>query len=975
MRIPLTVFLGLVFLFHANADGVSTEYLTRHWGVEEGTAHNTVNSLVQSDDGFLWMATDAGVVRFDGLAFRRLNTAIFPDAKSSTIRSIIDGGDGTLLMLNANSELFRLKGMSASPVRLAARPTSSSMQLLFRERDGVFWVGFLDGSVWRCADGRVAAFPAPERSAPGSASFGFGSDGVVYLSRGGGLERYIDGALRGVGGTDGRTFAVGSSKSGGVWVAEKGRVYRMFGTRLEAQGGTVWPADLKPDVLEEGADGSLWLGFANYGLVHWRGGQAGVVTAFGSRIKAILDDGEGDIWVGTEGNGLNRLRPRRFDLLANAADTPDEAASSVGEDTLGMVWAAAHSSLKINRGDHWTSLTVQDGWPKSPSWICPDGHGNVWIASGRTLYRATAGAATPPVKIALTTGSNIRSLYGLREGGVWVACDSGPLFLIQNGAIETFGESQGYTGAKAAVACEDDGGTVWIGTGRGELFFRKSGRFASMDLSGLLRGNGIRAIVTDPDGWRWIGTDGVGLLVQNSTRNILVGRDQGLPDDVISQILEDDFGFLWFGSRRGLFKVRRQDLIDCATGKRATVTPIVYGLDDGLSDISAVGGHQPAAWKTHTGKLWFTTRAGFVSTQPGPEGANAGRPRVYVDEAVADGNPIPSSGTSSSTARRYFFRFTAPFFSAPEIVRFRYRLDGFDPDWSEATVQRTAVYPQLPPGRYQFQVESSTSDDQWDAESAAKIDLTVVPVWWETVWARLIAASLVMIGSAMLVRYVSQRRLKRRLAALEARERIGTERERIARNLHDGLGAGLTHVGMMAEQLAEDCDNVEEMKQRALILVGRVQGVARDLDAAVWAVSPRHDRLPALCSYLGEYALEFFRETPLRCRVEIGDDLPDVAISPEVRHHLFLAAKEALNNALKHSGASQLTLAMTWEPNAATIEIADDGHGFDVAAAGASKRNGLRNLRERINEAGGKLAIASTSAGTTLRIHLPCPLR
>lgn len=231
-------------------------------------------------------------------------------------------------------------------------------------------------------------------------------------------------------------------------------------------------------------------------------------------------------------------------------------------------------------------------------------------------------------------------------------------------------------------------------------------------------------------------------------------------------------------------------------------------------------------------------------------------------------------------------------------------------------------------------------------------------------------------GAALLaavVRYSSQRRLRRRLLALEQEQRVAAERERIARNLHDGLGAGLTHVGMMAEQLAEDGGGATDLRERAALLVERVQGVARDLDAAVWAVSPRHDRLPALCSYVGEYALEFFRDTPVRCRVEIASALPDQAISPEARHHLFLAAKEALNNALKHSGGAHVTLTVRRDVDAVALVIADDGHGFDVAAAARSKRNGLRNLRERINEAGGRLAVESSATGTTITILLPCP--
>ena len=280
------------------------------------------------------------------------------------------------------------------------------------------------------------------------------------------------------------------------------------------------------------------------------------------------------------------------------------------------------------------------------------------------------------------------------------------------------------------------------------------------------------------------------------------------------------------------------------------------------------------------------------------------------------------------------FIFTAPTFVAPENVKFRYRLDGFDPDWSEPTTQRVAVYPRLPAGRYQFHTTVSDSDGIWNP-TGTELSFEVVPVWWDS---KLMRAAEFLVGGGLLaffVRFISQRRLKRRLLRLEQDQRVADERERIARNLHDGLGAGLTHVGMMAEQLAEDCTELSDMRLRASRLVDRVQVVARDLDAAVWAVSPRHDRLPALCAYLCEYAIEFFRDTPVRCRVDVAADIPEIIISPEARHHLFLAAKEALNNTLKHAHAAQVALVMRRVGPDFVIEISDDGCGFDVAIAGS----------------------------------------
>jgi signal transduction histidine kinase len=445
-----------------------------------------------------------------------------------------------------------------------------------------------------------------------------------------------------------------------------------------------------------------------------------------------------------------------------------------------------------------------------------------------------------------------------------------------------------------------------------------------------------------------------------------------MPDTVISQILADEFGFIWFGSRRGLFKVRRQDLIACARGERAAIAPIVYGREDGLWGASAVGGHQPAAWKTTEGRLWFTTTSGFVTVDPAPLDSAAPPPRVQLERPLVDGRKLHDGQEVPSAARRFDFHFTAPVFVAPDSVRYRFRLDGYDSEWSEPTSQRFATYLHLPPGQYRFRVAVRGNDGSW-SPAVGSLAFRVVPAWWETKpmrFAQGFAGAAVLGG---LVYYGARIRLKRRLRELEQSHRIATERERISRDLHDNLGAGLTHVGMLAEQLAEDCrEGDEQLRARAARLTARVQAVACDLDAVVWVVSPSHDRLPALSAYLCEYALEFFRDTAVRCRVERSADIPDAPISPEVRHHLFSSAKEAMNNALKHAQATEVVLTMRVAEGKFVIDIADNGVGFDVTA-GNPMRHGLRNLRSRVAEAGGSLTITSSPSGTTVNLAIPCP--
>jgi signal transduction histidine kinase len=264
---------------------------------------------------------------------------------------------------------------------------------------------------------------------------------------------------------------------------------------------------------------------------------------------------------------------------------------------------------------------------------------------------------------------------------------------------------------------------------------------------------------------------------------------------------------------------------------------------------------------------------------------------------------------------------------------------------------------------------AANSDLAWSA-AATTVPLEVVPAWWETWWARMLGLVSGATLLALAVRYWSHQRLKARLLELEATRRIDLERSRIARDLHDGLGASLTQIGMMAEELAEDVSEPDEMKSYSVRLAGRVRGIARDLDAAVWTVSPQHDTLAALSSYICQYALEYFRDSPLRCRVNVAPEIPEQPLSPDARHHLFLTAKEVMNNALKHSGASHLDLDIRVADGNFRLGFRDDGHGIPDGAENTG-RHGLQNIRERVMELGGTVEIQSSAQGTDITVLVP----
>jgi signal transduction histidine kinase/ligand-binding sensor domain-containing protein len=946
-------------------------YALTVWETEDGLPHNSISAVIQRHDGFLWVATQGGLVRFDGLHFNRLNSPLIDGAKSSSVVALLETDADALLIGSIQSGLLQLRNgeLTIHPLTRQFR-SNQKIANLFPEGEGVFWIVFTDREAWRCRADGVEKFPAPPTPRivlP--ASFARDRQGNTYLSRGGGLERYSEGKLVALDHTG--TMTITSSRTGGIWVATGRRLARLDDGKLKAISPVPWTGSSAPWMMYEENSGALWLSFRDQGLLRWQDGSSTAVPTSHVRISDFREDNEGNLWVATAGGGLNRLRRPRMMLVAEEPNWTSDVAGSVCEDAAGDIWFVNRNVVrKIPLGEV-GHVGVQIGFPKRTLPVCGDAAGNLWIGAAGEIFRGKAGAATPPVPVGSRGTGSIHVIYAARDGGVWIGRNGGPLERFQGDESETFGRSSGYTGRGVRSIGEDAAGHLWVGTEEGLLFEKDGAQFEERAEKAGLPPNAIRAILGDAQGDLWLGTAAAGIFVRHDGHFAQVTEAQGLLDNVISQILEDDFGWLWFGSRRGIFKVRKRELLDCAAGRLASVTPVIFGRSDGLSGISAVGSYQPTAWKTRRGQLWFVTRKGLVTTDPADHEMDRPLPSARLERVLVDGRPLDRVRSAiSSAARKIEFQFTAPTYTAPEKVRFRYRLDGFDSDWSEGSTLRSVAYPSLPPGKYSFTVVASDGEAGWAPEGAT-VAFQVLPRWWQTWWARFSAIGVATLSLVSLVRYWSHRRLKARLQSLEQERRVEEERVRIARDLHDDLGASLTQASMMAEELSDDWDGLPNLREQSSRLAERVRVIARDLDAVVWTVSPKNDRLSSLSEYLCHFADEYFRHSTVECRACAAPDIPALPLSPELRHHLFMIAKELLNNVIKHAQASRVELKTQVRDGLFELFVTDDGIGFSLDEAGRSSRNGLRNLRARVAELGGELEIESSRGGTKVVLRMP----
>jgi signal transduction histidine kinase len=388
---------------------------------------------------------------------------------------------------------------------------------------------------------------------------------------------------------------------------------------------------------------------------------------------------------------------------------------------------------------------------------------------------------------------------------------------------------------------------------------------------------------------------------------------------------------------------------------------------------------QPSGCLTRDGRLLFPTLKGVVVVRPDALEANTLAPPVLIEEVTVDGKRQDLAGSSALTASAgkasLEIHYTALSFSAPEKVRFKYRLEGLDATWMDAGSKRVVGYPYLPHGRYTFQVQACNNDGVWSTPGAS-FELIVPRHFWQTWW--FVGAALLGSGAgiAFTARSVEKVKAQRRLERQQQAHLVELERARIARDFHDDIGACLTHVIVLSELVKGDKERPNEVEAYASKIGESARNAVRELRTIIWAANPRNDTLDGLVQYISQYADNFFQATPVSCHLDLPPDVPSLPLTAEVRHNLFMVVKEALHNILKHSQASEARLSLTLRNGILEIVVADNGRGFKVDGAAANQRSGLANMRHRLEAIGASLRIQSSpGAGTSVFARLPCPSR
>ena len=936
--------------------------------------------MTQSADGFLWFVASRGLYRFDGVRF--FPSVLPGDALPSRIMNIFAERSGGLWVVLRN-EIIHLKGgMVSSHFELRG---VQSTQNISESSDGSLWVA---------------------RGSPDS------SDKA--------LCQVTDQAVKCFGKDDGvpiaPIYSLVSDGKGGWWLGGLTSLVHWHDGSSEVYASKGQIVSVVPE-----RDGSLWVGILGdgpgRGLAKWKHGaiEPFVTPSFdGSKIAVtrMILDRHGKLWVGTESKGVFRVDGNVVEHYGQTEGLSSDAVWTLFEDREGIVWAATSNGVDSFRDPAVTTFSATEGLPQNAATgIVASRDGGVWIANDGSLDRIVGGTVSSIRTGAGLPGRQVASLLEDRAGNMWVGVDDG-LYQFNNGRFrrlpepdhkplgmvvgitedidgniwaecasqprklvrirdfrvqEEFRESRIPSGHSLAA---DPKGGIWIGTSTGDIVLFRNGVLEKKFRVNLTGDSLADLILAQADGSVLAGsTDGLFRLRDGTARRMT--KKNGLPCNWIYSFVQDKEKQWWLYTECGIVELADTELQRWWANPEAVVQTTVYDASDGARP--APPSFNSAAYSSD-GRVWFVTGIVVQMLDPSRLAQKLPPAPTYVESVIVDRKELAATGNLKLAPhpRDLQIDFTSPTFSIPQKVKFRYRLDGYDNDWHEAGTRRQAFYTDLPPGNYSFRAIASNGDGVWN-ETAARLDFSVAPAYYQTNWFRLLCATafLVMLWSAYQLRV---RRLHKEFEiTLDAR--VG-ERTRIARELHDTLLQSfhglLLRFQIVSRLLPDRPVEAKDKLDSAIEQASQAIGEARDEVQALRESTLQGNELAEAISTLGD---ELASDASGRPTFRIAVEGQARELHPIVRDEIYKIAAEALRNAFRHSEARQVEVEIRYDDAQLRLRVRDDGKGIDPALLSGRRREGhygLHGMRERTTLIGGRLDVWSqVQAGTEVEVRVP----
>jgi ligand-binding sensor domain-containing protein/two-component sensor histidine kinase len=948
-----------------------TQYVHRIWQVQQGLPQASIFSILQTQDGYLWLGTQTGLVRFDGVRFTPLEN-IYRDAPINIwIRNILEAPAGTLWFGTNETGLFRLENGVITHFSQKDGLPSDTIQCLVSDQRGQVWV---------CTGNGLARFKE-------------GKFQVYRTAQGLSSDNVRDGCVA----PDGNLWAVGDSPQLNFW----------DGSGFGSQPLKSLPPDATVRTVLCSGDGTIWIG-SSEGLIHRTAEHERLLTVKDGLVDNSVVDlaagRDGSLWIGTR-NGFSRWRNGEIDHFRPQDGLSQSTVYSIGEDREGNLWVGTKHGLNQFVDGRAIPYTVNEGLPSNDTGpVLEDSRGNIWVGTlGAGLSRFDGRQFK-----ALTTKQNLASnlISALAEdaaGDLWVGTDRGLNRLRDGQVVETCTTARGLPSNDIRSLFRDHSGVLWVGTSSGAAAFRDGAFHQPASLAGTLRvpilafgedgdqhlylatAGGVRSFAAgkvdelqqnvgplrgvdtfyrDRDGLLWMGMLGGGLrLLEHGKLSAFLMRD-GLFDNEIFGIVADTQDRLWMACSKGIFSIPRADLRRFARGEIKKLSSSPYSPTDALRVIECKSGVQPAASVMSDGRLWFSTIRGLIVLDPKHLQRNVPPPQIVIEDVTVNGERENPSliGKLAPGRKNLEFQYTGLSFLAPGRITFRYILEGYDKTWIDAGARREAFYTNLPPGKFHFRVTACNVDGVCN-ETGSVVDFVLASHYYQRLWFLPMCAVLI----AMTIWLAYQLRIRR---LREHFSLILTERNRIARELHDTLIQGFSGITMEMQALSARLRSPVERSTLEDIIQDAGNCLRETRRSVAGLRSGQSGANAGLAGAIERAARQITEAKDIRLKLKL--EKSPKGLAADVEYNLVRIAQEAVSNSVKHSGARTVEVALDCTLDAVHLSVRDDGSGFARDENGHGGHYGLIGMKERASHIGADFELASTPGkGTTVSVVLP----
>ena len=742
-----------------------TQYGHDTWQMEDGLPKNSVNSVLQTRDGYLWLGTQGGVARFDGARFVTFDEGGAPPPGGHNNGRLFEDPSGTLWVASQGGGLVKCEGGQFTSYTTKDGFPTDILMCLCEDGEGGLWVGTHSSGLCRVKGGKVTLYTMADGLTSNAVRdlLYDGKGGIWIATDGGGLCRWQGGRFASVQGREGPLAptirCIQSDGVGGLWLGTNAGLDHFLGgevIRYTTRDGL--GNDLVLSLLRDSA-GTLWVGTYGGGLGRFRDGAFASFTSknglSNDLVFSMFEDREGSLWVGTAG-GLDRLRDGKFVPFGTSEGLSDDMVWCVQEGSDGALWAGTRLGLNRLKDGKVTRFGRKDGLADEMVWsVLEDSRGDLWIGTKGGLNRLSKGRMTRYSTSEGLTSNAILCLVEDLNGDILIGTEGG-LNRYHEGRFSAVTSSDGLNNNTVIHILQDRSGRLWLCT-RGKLDSIEGGRIVHHDFAAM---GGLE----DREGNLWFGTFGSGLALYKDGRCNMVTTREGLFDDVIFSVIEDREGYFWMTSSRGIGRASKADLLDVCEGRKTSLSCLHFGKADGMRSAECPGACQPTVWKAKDGGLWAATMKGVVHVDPSHLKINTLAPPVLIEDFLVSKRPVArSQGIELGPgAEEVEFRYTALSLLVPKRVEFKVKLEGFDTDWVPMGTRRSVTYGRLPAGSYRFRVTACNNDGLWNAQGAV-LAFELKPHFYNTLWFYSLAVLALILTTCGAFRL--------RLSQLRARER------------------------------------------------------------------------------------------------------------------------------------------------------------------------------------------------------------